>query len=483
MKKGTRIGLIVAGVLAALVLILYLTGDAIATRIADSKARPVLQEQFGDRISYSKLWVSPWAGYVVVNDVKVDTFGVNLTVDRVYVSKRDYIRMARSFMQGDSTLIGKYDSQYHITVKGLRFLTPDSLTCIEMRSFDTEDGGPIEIEGLHVYNTVDRRELAVRMGEVPVTWADVTIDEVKTMPINLIRRGLALAGKEQIEENPYLIDSIMVYMHEGSIFRDARFKPKNPYPMPQEVLMAAGDLPVQIGKVSVKVDILNVEIATTHVNSGSLRIEQVDASMNDVKLKKGATIRCHVNSAHVDKQGKCKALFTMTLNQNCDFTTEMHVKDINFSAMDPLLKPLVGMTASASVDEISMKVHGDKEITNGTFCMLYHDFHVVMHRDVDVPYKILKQNGGFIESFANTMLPKQNPPAVGKEPRKYTVEWKRDIWSPFPLYMFGPCIDGVIKTMLPGLFIKSKVKDDKPKAHEQKTKVKGEKSKVKGKKI
>ena len=93
--------------------------------------------------------------------------------------------------------------------------------------------------------------------------------------------------------------------------------------------------------------------------------------------------------------------------------------------------------------------------------MLYHGLKVKVHEEDDIPYKIVTKNAKAFTTLANTLLPKSNPTAVDIRPRAYEVEWKRNEWKPFPLYMFGPCIDGVKKTFLPGLYVHKQVKNKK----------------------
>ena len=70
-----------------------------------------------------------------------------------------------------------------------------------------------------------------------------------------------------------------------------------------------------------------------------------------------------------------------------------------------------------------------------------------------MPYKVVTKNADFITSAAKNLIPRSNPTEVDIRPRAYMVEWKRDSWQPFSLYLFGPCIDGVKMTMLPGLYV------------------------------
>ena len=83
----------------------------------------------------------------------------------------------------------------------------------------------------------------------------------------------------------------------------------------------------------------------------------------------------------------------------------------------------------------------------------------------DSSVDIIKKYGKTIEGFANNLIPKSNPTAVDPEPRRYKVQWKRDEWKQYPLFIFGPCIMGVVETMLPGLYAHKQIRstDVKPK--------------------
>ena len=91
--------------------------------------------------------------------------------------------------------------------------------------------------------------------------------------------------------------------------------------------------------------------------------------------------------------------------------------------------------------------------------MQYKGLNVKVHKEDQVPYRIITKYADVFTSLANTLIPKSNPTAVDIHPRSYSVEWKNDAWAPYTLYLFGPCIDGVIKTMLPGLFVHKQTKE------------------------
>ena len=90
--------------------------------------------------------------------------------------------------------------------------------------------------------------------------------------------------------------------------------------------------------------------------------------------------------------------------------------------------------------------------------MLYHGLNIQVNKEDDVPYKIVTRNARTITTLANTLLTKSNPSSVDRHPREYKVEWTRNEWKPFPAYLFGPCIDGTKKTLLPGLNVHMQTK-------------------------
>ena len=93
--------------------------------------------------------------------------------------------------------------------------------------------------------------------------------------------------------------------------------------------------------------------------------------------------------------------------------------------------------------------------------MQYHGLNVKVHKEDNIPYEIVTRNADLFTNLANSLVPKSNPTSVDPAPRRYYVEWKRDEWKPYPLYLFGPSIDGIKKTMLPGLYVHKQVSAQK----------------------
>ena len=501
-SKNSRKALIIVLSVVAVLVLLVLTADGIVSHIAEKQIRKEMKKVSPSYADFGSLRIRLWAGMVTVDDIafssgetmeldrsqpgatirmgkltisKLGIFSIirkrkisdirlkmkDLDVAVVKDVKNPYMHLALATFEVeahdlgytfvDSTFQYNYnDSVYSLALSGLHFLTPDSLTAIELTELSTADAGPVSISGLHVFNTVDRRELAVRKGNTPQTWADMMLGDIVTSPVNIIRMALA----KQVA-----IDTVHVHAPCGLVFRDSRFPPKEPYPMPQEVIRNM-PIPLAIGDVDVQVDKLDIEIATTGVNTGKLALADMKVEVKDVSNKKNAAIRCLIHEAHIGKS-KSNGSFTMHLNKDCTFETQVFVHNFRLSNLDSLLCPLIGITASAEVEDLTAKIHGDKISSSGEFCMRYHDFSAVVHKDVDVPYHFITKNAAFLESVANNLLPKSNPHNPSAQPRAYQVEWKRDEMMPFPFYMFGPLIDGAVKTFLPGLFVHDRIKNTK----------------------
>ena len=229
--------------------------------------------------------------------------------------------------------------------------------------------------------------------------------------------------------------------------------------MPQNILTS---IPVvfNIKHVDAGIRKIDIEFASTNVNCGRLALRDIRTVVDNVTNKRGATM--YVNGhCPISKNGHAVAKMSMSMNKACQWLLDLHATDIDIDYLNTFVRPLVGITADCHLDTLDMHYTGDSQIAKGTFRMLYHGLKVLVHEEDDIPYKIVTKNAKAFTAIANSLLPKSNPTAVDIHPRAYEVEWKRDEWKPFPLYMFGPCIDGVKKTFLPGLYVHKQVKNKK----------------------
>ena len=156
--------------------------------------------------------------------------------------------------------------------------------------------------------------------------------------------------------------------------------------------------------------------------------------------------------------GLADAEMTMTMNKDADFMMRLHAEGVNGAVLNTLIRPLVGITFACDIDTLDTRYTGNSLKAEGSFRLLYHGLHVEVHKEDDIPYKIITEHAKTFTALGNTLIPKSNPTAVDVHPRAYSVEWKRDEWKPVPLYLFGPCIDGAKKTMLPGLYVHKQIK-------------------------
>lgn len=343
------------------------------------------------------------------------------------------------------SLFSYNDSVYRLEVGNFRCYVPDEPMNIEMEDVATRDAGELTTGMVHIGHALAKKALGNKKKE-PVTWIDMRLDNVSTSPINIIRKALA---------QDLTLDKLTANVRIMDVYRDARYAPKKPFPMPQEVLKQI-PVPFAIKRIDARIKKIDVGYASTNVNCGEMHLKDIQATVENMSNKRGGTILVH-GGCPVNK-GKAKAEMRMTLNKTCDWSTKLHVEGINTNYLNTFLRPLVGMTCDCQIDTLDADYKGDLTAAAGRFRMLYHGLKVQVHKEDDIPYKIVTNNADALTTMANTLIPKSNPTAVDIRPRAYAVEWKRDVWQPFPLYMFGPCIDGAKKTMLPGLYVHKQVK-------------------------
>ena len=332
------------------------------------------------------------------------------------------------------------DSLYAFALEHANVLLPDGMIRIEAHELEQENQGPLKLGYTRIAHTMAKNKLGDIVKE-PVTWMDMQVERVETSPFNPIRKALA---------KDLTLEQIDVVVKQMNIFRDNCHKPKHPFQMPQQFLT---QLPVvfSVGQANAQIRGIHIDLASTKTNVGQLDLKNIQANIHNITNHRDAIMQgsgsCPLG------EGKANASFEMRMDKQCGFALHLNAKDANVSLLNSLIRPLVGMTADCMIDELDTEYSGDKVQASGTFQMLYHGLQVQVYQEDDIPYKIITRNAKTFTTLGNSLIPKSNPSAVDVFPRAYQVTWKRDEWKAVPLYLFGPCIDGVKKTFLPGLYV------------------------------
>ena len=342
------------------------------------------------------------------------------------------------------------DSVYKFSLGHAKVMLPDGRMSIETNDLAHRDQGPLTLGRTRIANTMPKKKLGDLVQE-PCTWIDMTIASAETSAFNPIHKAM---------NKDYTLESAKAVVAQMNVFRDTRYKPKEPFPTPQDVLLA---IPVvfRLGKVHAEIKDLNIELASTDASCGKLKLGGIKADVENITNKKNAKMVVK-GTCPIDK-GLAEARVSMTMVKTADFSLAVHGTSVQTAFLNPFLRPLVGITMNCEIDTLDMHYTGNTTIAKGDFRMLYHGFEAKVHKDDDVPYKIIRKNADFFTSAAKNLLPKSNPTSVDIAPRAYKVEWKYDPWQPFPLYMFGPCINGAMKTFLPGLFVQDEIRQKRTK--------------------
>ena len=342
------------------------------------------------------------------------------------------------------------DSVYRLSLGSVSVLLPDGRMRLETSNLEHRDQGALKIGATRIANTMRKNKLGDMVKE-PVTWIDMQVESVETSPLNPIRKAMA---------QDFTLDKIKAVVSRMHVYRDSRYKPTRPFPMPQEILTA---LPVtfRINQVDAQIKHIYIELATTETNCGDLTLQGIKAVVKNVTNKKNETMV--VDGICPVMAGQAKAHMSMTMNKACDFSLDMQAANIDAAFMNPFIRPLIGITFAMQMDGLDTHYAGNSEHALGSFKLLYHGLNIQVHKEDDIPYKIVTKHANTFTQLANTLLTRSNPSSVDVAPRAYQVEWKRDPMMPVAFYLFGPCIDGVKKTLLPGLYVHMQTKEKRRK--------------------
>ena len=390
-----------------------------------------------------------WLRQITARRIDIDDLSARLisTTSPLMVHAEDLSVDVRDIVYcfEDSTLHYN-DSVYDLHLEALHLATPDGLMAIEAHALQTRNAGPLSLGYTRVQNIVDPQKMADKARE-PITWIDMELNGLSTSAINPIRKAM---------QGDYTLDSLHADVRRMHVCRDERYAPKRPFETPQEFMMK---IPVEftVRHADAYVRAIDIYFFSTLVNCGEMHLKKAHGQMSNITNRPGAVWKNRM-SAPFGEQGQMTAQFNMHMNRASEFEAKMDGKHIETHDINSFVRPLVGITCECHIDRLSAEYKGDKTIAKGEFCMEYHGLKIQVHKEDNIPYKIVTKNADTFTTLANSLIPKSNPTAVDISPRRYQVEWKRDEWKPYPLYVFGPCIDGVKKTMLPGLYVHKQAK-------------------------
>jgi len=322
------------------------------------------------------------------------------------------------------------DSLYNFALEHAALKTPDGMMLIETHNIEQEDAGPLTIGRTHIMNTVSHKEMAARANE-PITWLDMHMASAKIGAFNPVRKILA---------QDWTFGEITAVVNKMNVVRDLTHKPLKPYRMLQEEMMAI-PVPFRVAKINGEIKKLTINLALTPTKCGKMSLEKIHASIANLTNARGAIMM--VSGGMPLGEGNASVGINLTMNDDSDFTMRMVGQNADMSFINEFIQPIAGLKLNCAVDRLDLENVGNKVKTTGTFCLQYHDLEVLENQ---------------FSGFANAILPKRNPNNDKSEPRAYKTEWKKEPKQEFAFYLFGPMIDGVIKTLLPGVNVHQQIR-------------------------
>jgi len=398
----------------------------------------------------AKIWLS---GLEVkkfeINDfvarVHSTTSPLQVAIDSLSTTWRD---IAYSF---EDTTFSYNDSVYAFTLNSASAQMPDGLFAMEVHDINHSNQGPLSVGYTHLINTVSPSQLADIRKEQSA-WIDMELNSVTTSPLNPIRKALA---------QDYTLESVQADAKRLHLDVDVRYQPVRHYGTPQDFLMS---LPVRfnIKQVSALARKIDIDFSPTLDIHSSMHLSNARAQMSNLTNRRGAI---WYNKAKVPfgEKGFAEASYNMYMDKHSTFELALKGTDIETSELNSFIRPMVGITSQCHINLLDIAYKGDKQKATGEFCMQYEGLEVRIHKEDKIPYEVITNNAELFEGIANSLLPKSNPGGLDAHPRRYYIQWMRDEMKPYPLYLFGPCIDGIKMTMLPGLYVHKQVDPNKTK--------------------
>ena len=359
------------------------------------------------------------------------------------------------------------DSLYTVSLNKLDFLTGNGLMHVMSDRIETINAGKLTIDNLRCENTDKKEQHSKNVGKKPASWIKFDTKQISTSPVNIIRMARA---KEVV------LDTLSIEGNKFFFYRDNQYKPQQPYAMPQEGI-AKIKIPLNIKHTNVAFNHFLMNVTLDGNRIGELTLKKTNIGIKDITNLSGSIIRANI-STNIADGGKLVSDLDLTLNKKCDFRFKSTVSDTYGKAFSPFLEPLFGVKVGCNIHKIDMDCKGDNIESTGTYCMQYDSLDIQINKET-TPIEKLGKYAGLINTFAPAVLQKKNPRHKGEQPQSYEVSKTRDEWKPFPVYLIGPMIDGMLKSVLPPIVSKSRDKSRESRDKSRETKDKSRESKDK----
>lgn len=224
----------------------------------------------------------------------------------------------------------------HLTFSDLRFLFPDSLYQLNIKSIALNpQKGRARIDSVHLKSRYDKYKLAHVAGHEK-DWVDINLPTV-------VIQGLDLA--QIINENLYHAESIAINGFDALIFRDKRlpFPDKPDTKLPHEVMselnfkMALDTVRLQRGNIRYQ------EFVARHSEPGQVSFEKLYATGYNItnvdSLMKKVNYTAHLDArSMVMGKALLKAAFTFPLTAGAQpYTVSGNMKNANLTVFNPMI--------------------------------------------------------------------------------------------------------------------------------------------------
>lgn len=383
--------------------------------------------------------------YVDIINAKFELASISsklrLTADSIDISVNDL-----KYNLVDSTL-NYNDSVYNFHIRNIRMLQPNGNYELSIKSLKTENEGALVFSGLRYVCLVPKNKVAELNGNVPTAWNDINLDEIRTNKCNIIRKVLA----KKID-----IDSLMIQGNYILVYKDNIPPPTKVRQMLQQSIMGIKE-PVDFKYIGIKLPQLIYQEIDKNTGVGEIELDYLNININNFNNQSNSTIYINATGS-IRNGGTMNINLDLDMNERCSFRCKAILDECDGTAFNPFVVPIVGAEIKrCMIDYVYTRFSGDTSSTNGIFTMAYHGFNAKLLKG-ESPYLILAKNSGAINFVSKLIIPEANPKKGNEEPQSFTVNYKRNKYKPFGNYLVMTLLDGVKKTLIPGMYLNNQVR-------------------------
>ncbi len=338
------------------------------------------------------------------------------------------------------------DSVYECSFSNLKFIQPDGKYTLTVKSFNTKDAEGININGIRHVCNVSKEKLAIVNGKVPVIWSDLSLNNISTTDVNIVRSVISGYVK---------LDTIKVEGGNVVLYRDNTYPPVH-VNRPFQVLLGRISIPLDVRTLILKLNTFTYTQKEANMSPAAIGMNNLSLSAHRISNIDNRDLVA-LMSTSINNGGGFMTLNLRLLKDTAStWRCRMFIENSKMEAFNPFIQKLSGANVSGNLKRLEGYFTGDTLNAKGEFVMEYSDLDAKIIKGQS-PIPQLNKYANTINGIIKLMLPHSNPLKPGYKPKAFKVDAKRNLYKPYFVYILSPMFCGIKETMLHGVFLDKEI--------------------------